>query len=79
MNEPAPSRGGRRGRRDRTAEGAPVRKTDYRRLRNPFPQMNLYSEDQIAAIHDAALMMLEELGMKILLPEARRIFAGGGA
>ncbi|MEK9936193.1 MAG: trimethylamine methyltransferase family protein, partial [Rhodobiaceae bacterium] len=79
MNEPAPSRGGRRGRRDRTAEAAPVRKTDYRRLRNPFPQMNLYSDDQIAAIHDAALTMLEELGMKILLPEARRIFAAGGA
>jgi len=79
MNEPAPSRGGRRGRRDRTAGAAPARKTDYRRLRNPFPQMKLYSDDQIVAIHEAALTILEELGMKILLPEARRIFKAGGA
>jgi trimethylamine--corrinoid protein Co-methyltransferase len=41
--------------------------------------MKLYSDDQIAAIHDAALTMLEQLGMKILLPEARRIFSKGGA
>ena len=78
-NGQAPSRGGRRGRRNRAADDAPVRKVDYRRLRNPFPQMKLYSDDQIAAIHDAALTMLEQLGMKILLPEARRIFSKGGA
>ena len=79
MDRQATSRGGRRGRRDRGAETASGRKVDYRRLRNPFPQMKLYSDDQIAAIHDAALTMLEELGMKILLPEARRIFRKGGA
>ena len=79
MNTPASPRGGRRGRRDRTAAAAPTRNVDYRRLRNPFPAMRLYSDDQIAAIHDAALTMLETLGMKILLPEARRIFHHGGA
>ena len=79
MNISAASRGGRRGRRDRAAEAAPARKVDYRRLRNPFPQMKLYSDDAIAGMHEAALTMLETLGMKILLPEARRIFHHGSA
>ncbi len=79
MNISAASRGGRRGRRDRAAEAAPARKVDYRRLRNPFPQMKLYSDDAIAGMHEAALTALEDLGMKILLPEARRILREGGA
>ena len=79
MNTSASPRGGRRGRRNRPAATAATRNVDYRRLRNPFPAMRLYSDDQIVAIHDAALTMLETLGMKILLPEARRIFHHGGA
>ena len=79
MDRQAPSRARRRARRDRQADATPTRAVDYRRLRNPFPPMNLYSDDQIAAIHDAALTMLEELGMKILLPEARQILRAGGA
>ena len=61
MNTQAPARGGRRGRQARE-RGETVRNVDYRRLRNPFPQMKLYSDDAIAAMHDAALTTLEDLG-----------------
>lgn len=61
------------------AGAAAVRETNYRQLRNPFPLMSVFSEDEAANIHDTALRMLEELGMKVLLPEARRIYAAAGA
>ncbi len=72
----------RSGRRRRTAGGAgdaKTRKTDYHNLRNPFPQMKVFSDDRIEAIHQSALRALEELGMKVLLPEARAFFKSGGA
>jgi trimethylamine--corrinoid protein Co-methyltransferase len=73
---------GRTSRRRRARDGggeAPRREVNYRQLRNPFPQMAVFSDDQVAAMHDAALQMLEELGIKVLLPEARQIFARAGA
>ena len=80
MTEQQPaSRGGRRGRQARERNAAPARSVDYRRLRNPFPMMKLYSDDAIAGMHEAALTALEDLGMKILLPEARQIYRAGGA
>jgi len=70
----------RRGRPgSQTGAGAPPRKTDYRNLVNPFPPMDAVSQDRLEAIHDAALRVLEDQGVKILLPEARKIFAAGGA
>ena len=48
-------------------------------LRNPFPTMELFSADYIAAVHEQALDVLERLGVKILLPEARALFKTGGA
>lgn len=73
----ARARGGRRG-RDRAA-GTVKREVNYGNLRNPFPQMKVFSDDRIAAIHEAAMKTLEELGMKVLLPEARELFRQGGA
>lgn len=57
----------------------PQRKVNYRQLKNPFPVMSVFPEDQIADMHETALRMLEELGMKVLLPEARQLYAKGGA
>ncbi|MFA3917365.1 trimethylamine methyltransferase family protein [Ruegeria hyattellae] len=68
----------RRGRRARAAE-APTRKVDYHNLRNPFPPMNAFTEDRIEALHQASLTVLEDIGIKVLLPEARKLFAQGGA
>ncbi len=74
------SQRGRR-RRGRGAEAPPAAKRDvnYRQLRNPFPQMEVFPPEQIADMHETALRMLQELGIKVLLPEARRVFATAGA
>lgn len=51
----------------------------YRRLTNPFRPLEVLSADQVEAIHAAAITLLEETGMKVLLPEARSILAEAGA
>lgn len=70
--------GGRRGRKAADAAG-PVRKVDYRNLKNPFPPMRAFSDDHIAAMHEGALSLLEDQGIKVLLPEARKAFRAAGA
>ncbi|MBF9029994.1 trimethylamine methyltransferase [Rhodobacterales bacterium HKCCE3408] len=66
-------------RRGRGAPPAVTRTVDYRNLRSPFPAMDVFSSDEIAAMHEAALDVLERLGMRVLLPEARDLFVAGGA
>ncbi|RWP51701.1 trimethylamine methyltransferase family protein [Mesorhizobium sp.] len=68
-------------RRGRTGEAGSEssRRPDYRSLKNPFLPQPVFSADQVAAIHDTALRVLEELGIKVLLPEARVILARAGA
>ncbi|MGI9484554.1 MAG: trimethylamine methyltransferase family protein [Geminicoccaceae bacterium] len=72
----------RRRRRGRRAEvdapAAAGRMVDYRRLTNPFEPARVYSDDQIAQIHQTALRVLEELGVKILLPAAQELLRDGG-
>lgn len=64
----------------RPGNTAPVtREVNYRNLRNPFPPMRAFSDDHIVGMHKAALGILESNGIKVLLPEARAIFAKAGA
>ena len=71
---------GRRGRSDRLAgKDVPQRSIDYRNLRNPFTPQRVFSDDQVGALHANALRILQELGLKVLLPEARAIFKAAGA
>ncbi len=51
----------------------------YRQLKHPFQPQSVFSDDAIANIHEMALRVLEELGIKMLLPEARRIFEAASA
>jgi trimethylamine---corrinoid protein Co-methyltransferase len=51
----------------------------YRQLRNPFEPLRVFSDDEIAFIHDSALSILENLGIRVLLAEARQRFAAAGA
>ncbi|RMF38271.1 MAG: trimethylamine methyltransferase, partial [Alphaproteobacteria bacterium] len=74
---PGRSRGGRR--RSASAHARHERQVDYHNLRNPFPPAPVFSEDRVEAIHETALRVLEELGIRILLPDARRLFAHAGA
>ena len=68
-------------RRGRKTGGKPASKrvVDYHSLRNPFPPLEVFSADEVASIHDTALRTLEELGIKVLLPEAVTYFRKGGA
>ena len=69
----------RRGRRaEDNAPAAAGRAVDYRNLQNPFEPVRVYTDDQIEQIHQTALRVLEELGVKILLPAARQLLKDGG-
>lgn len=78
-DETTPAREGRRRSRQgrRGAEGP--QQPPWRRIRNPFPPLELVSADELESIHDASLRVLEEIGMDFLLPEARAILKAAGA
>ena len=69
-------------RRTGTSRNAPDHRfvqPPWQPLRNPYPPTELVSADQLEAIHDASLTVLEELGINFLLPEARQILKAAGA
>lgn len=70
-------KGGRAGKRQQITSAASTPSSSV--LKNPFPLMSLFTEDYIEAMHQKALYILEELGIKVLLPEARRFFKSAGA
>lgn len=55
------------------------RAVDMIHLAHPFPPQALFPDDAIAALHDAALGVLERDGMRVLLPEAVELFRTAGA
>jgi trimethylamine--corrinoid protein Co-methyltransferase len=57
----------------------PQRQVDYHNLVNPFEPVRIFTDDRIEAIHQTALRVLEELGIKVMLPEARALFSTAGA
>ena len=73
------TRRSRRGRRGGESSPPPRRAVDYRHLVNPMTPQTVYSADQIEAIHAAALRVLREIGLRVLLPEARAILREAGA
>jgi trimethylamine--corrinoid protein Co-methyltransferase len=81
MKQPDETLGRRSRRRPSSADVSHAvfdRTRSYRHLRNPFEPLKVFSEDQVEAIHDAALVMLETQGMKVLSADARAIYAQGG-
>lgn len=72
----------RRERRHRQAgedRSQAVRRPDYRNLKNSFAPQTIFSADELEAIHETALCVLENLGIKVLLAEAREIYRRAGA
>ena len=55
-----------------------ARAVDYGQLTHPFTPQSVFSEDAVAAMHETALRVLEGLGIRFLLPEARAILAAAG-
>jgi len=66
-------------RRRRPRPGASGRTTDYRHLVNPFDPIRVFSDDQVEAIHQNALRVLEEIGMRVLHQDGRARFKAAGA
>jgi trimethylamine--corrinoid protein Co-methyltransferase len=48
-------------------------------VRNPYPPMRLLSDDQVEAIHEASLHILENFGIELMSPAALELFARAGA
>ena len=70
-------RTGRRGRR--TAASVSARKISYHPIYNNLPHPEVFSADQVASIHDTALRVLEELGIRVLHAEGRQRYRAAGA
>ena len=55
------------------------RSSRYRNLVNPFEPIRIFSADQIASMHAAALDMLERFGMRVLSASGRALLRQAGA
>jgi trimethylamine--corrinoid protein Co-methyltransferase len=62
-----------------TAAAAGSRSSRYRNLTNPFVPTRIFSDDQVESLHQTALAMLENQGMRVLSPRGRAAFAAAGA
>ncbi|MBW1843425.1 MAG: trimethylamine methyltransferase family protein, partial [Deltaproteobacteria bacterium] len=74
MTEPGSHK--RRPRRPRTAAKAP--QVPWSQLQLRYDPIEILSIDQIHAIHETALTILEEVGMRVLEPNARGYLATAG-
>jgi trimethylamine--corrinoid protein Co-methyltransferase len=72
-------RAGRRGRRGRGERPAHVVQPAWKQPRNPYRPVEIVSADQLEAIHEASLVILEDIGIEFLDEEARAILKRGGA
>jgi trimethylamine--corrinoid protein Co-methyltransferase len=77
--EPTAATRHRARRRDPQSRRAGIRQLPWRQVVNPYPPIEPLSADQIESIHRTSLALLEEIGMRVLLPEARAILKQGGA
>jgi len=69
----------RRRKRPEDLNPSPPRSERYRHLVNPFEPARALSEDHLEAIHGAAIKLLADVGMRVLLPEARTLLTEAGA
>ena len=72
------ARKNRPGRAERHA-ARPIPQLPRGRIRNPYRPMEILSQDQIEAIHEASMQILEDLGMQVASPRALARLARAGA
>ena len=51
----------------------------WRQVRNPYPPLEILSADQLEAIHQTSIRILEELGIELMSDRARQLFKAAGA
>jgi trimethylamine--corrinoid protein Co-methyltransferase len=66
-------------RRPRRSKDAGIQQLPWRHYRNHYKPIEVLTEEQVEAIHDASLRILEEQGMEFLDAEAREILKKSGA
>jgi trimethylamine--corrinoid protein Co-methyltransferase len=59
--------------------GSAIPQLPLRRVRNPYPPMALLSADQVEAIHEASLHILENFGIELMNARALSLFEKAGA
>jgi trimethylamine--corrinoid protein Co-methyltransferase len=85
MDEKASARRGGQGRRGggsggrRSGGAAAIEQSPWRQPHNPYRPVEAVSADAIEAIHEASLVILEDIGLDILSDEARSILRAAGA
>ncbi|MFM7275145.1 MAG: trimethylamine methyltransferase family protein, partial [Gammaproteobacteria bacterium] len=60
-------------------QGGGIAQIPWRAVENPWPPLEILSPDQLEAIHEASLAILEGPGIELMSPRARSILAGIGA
>jgi len=63
----------------RRRRAADIVQMPWQQLENPLPPTPLISEDEVEAIHEAALTLLETVGVRCALKEAHDLLAAAGA
>ncbi len=58
---------------------SPLRRLPFRRLRNPFPPLEILDQEQIEQLHLASMQILEEVGLDFFDEEALAIWQKAGA
>ena len=74
--ESAPRR--RRGRRVDRAKDSSTPQVPFSQLRRHFAPTKVVSDDELEAIHQASLLVLRDVGLDVLEPEARSLFGAAG-
>jgi len=69
----------RAGVRGRRVGGSQVPQIPWQDVINPYPPMEVLSADQVEAIHQTSLRILEELGIEVMSPRALAVLEAGGA
>ena len=64
---------------NRRGGASSFRQPPFRQPRNPYQPFNIVSDDEIEALHNKSLDVLEELGLNFLSDEAREILKNAGA
>lgn len=67
------------GRRRTPRDTDTLTQPDFRQVPRRYTPIEVLSSDHVQAIHEAALTVLAEIGMKVLHAPARALFAGAGA
>jgi len=71
---------GRRGRRREGGASVPaITQRPFKQFKRSYPAVELISEDQVEAIHQASLKLLSETGLDVLNKDARAVMKKAGA